>query len=100
MAEVVWTAEAISDLQAVGEYFERTSSQYASTIVERLYESAERLKEHPKIGRKVPEIGHESVREIIVEGYRLVYQVTEHRIEVITVLHSRQDLRRKLRDRD
>jgi addiction module RelE/StbE family toxin len=99
MAEIVWTEEALSDLEAIGAYFERTSPQYASAVVGRLYSSVEQLVEYPKIGRKVPEIDHESLRELIVEDYRIVYQLQEERIEIVTVLHSRQDIERKFRER-
>jgi plasmid stabilization system protein ParE len=50
------------------------------------------------MGRQVPEVEHESLRELIVENYRVIYQLREEEIEVITVLHSRQDLRKKLRE--
>jgi toxin ParE1/3/4 len=64
MAEIVWSDEALSDLEAIGEYFERTSPQYASAVVSRLYSSVERLVEYPKMGRKVPEVERESLREL------------------------------------
>jgi len=99
VAEVVWTEEALSDLTAIGEYFDRTSPQYASVIVEKLYTSVERLTEHSKMGRQVPEVEHESLRELIAENYRVIYQLREEENEVITVLHSRQDLRKKLQER-
>lgn len=99
MAEIVWTEEALSDLEAIGEYFNRTAPSYAPVVVSRLYTSVERLIEHPKIGRQVPEIGHESLRELIVENYRVIYQLHEERIEIITVVHSRQDLTKKFRQR-
>lgn len=97
MAEVVWTEAALSDLEAIGEYFNRTSPQYASVVVSKLYNSVDQLIKHPKLGRQVPEVEHESLRELIVENYRVVYQLREARIEIITVLHSRQDLRKKFR---
>ena len=100
MAEVVWTEEALSDLEAIGEYFDRTSPQYASIVVSKLYDSVGRLTEHPKLGRQVPEVEHESLRELIVESYRVVYQIQGERIEIVTVLHSRQDLRKKFRQRE
>lgn len=99
MAEIVWSEEALSDLEAIGEYFERTSPQYASAVVSRLYSSVEQLAEYPKL-RTVPEIEHESLRELIVEEYRVVYQLQEERIEIVTVLHSRQDLIKKFRERE
>ena len=99
MAEIVWTEEALDDLEAIGAYFDRTSPQYASVVVSALYTSVEQLAEHPKLGRQVPEVEHESLRELIVENYRVIYQLREARIEIITVLHSRQDLTKKFRER-
>lgn len=99
MADIVWTEEALSDLEAIGDYFERSSPQYATTIVDRLYTAVEPLSEHPKMGRRVPEVDHASLRELIVEGYRVIYQLREERIEIITVVHSRQDLPKKFRRR-
>jgi plasmid stabilization system protein ParE len=48
----------------------------------------------------VPEVEYESRRELIVEIYRVVYQIQDERIEIVTVLHSRQDLRKKFRQRE
>lgn len=100
MAEVVWTLEALDDLDAIGGFHERTSFSYAASLVERLYESVTVLEEHERLGRKVPEIDHDVVRELIVERYRIVYQLMRDRVEIIAVLHSRQDLIEKFRDRE
>jgi len=99
MADIVWTEEALSDLEAIGDYFERTSPQYASSIIDRLHSSVEPLAEHPKMGRRVPEVGHEALRELIVDEYRVLYQLRDGDIEIITVVHSRQDLEKKFRQR-
>ncbi len=93
-------AEALDDLDAVGVFYERTSPSYAVSLVGRLYASVEVLEEHPRIGRKVPEIDHDLVRELIVERYRVVYQLMRDRTEIVAVLHSRQDSVRKLRERE
>ena len=99
MAEVVWTLEALDDLDAIGAFHERTSPSYAASLVERLYEAIVVLEEHPRFGRKVPEIDHDLVRELIVERYRVVYQLMRDRIEIVAVLHSRQDLVKRFRER-
>jgi len=65
MAEVVWAEEALSDLEAIGEYFDRTSLQYASVVVGKLYTLVERIAKHPKIGRQVPEVEHESLPNLM-----------------------------------
>ena len=79
MAEIVWSDEAKEDLRAIGEFFERTSPQYAHSIISRLYDSVGKLKRHAKLGRKVPEVGHEDVRELVREGYRIIYQLQSER---------------------
>ena len=99
MAEVVWTREALDDLDAIGVFHERSSRAYAVSLIDRLYGSVEALEAHARLGRKVPEIDHDLVRELIVERYRVVYQLMRDRIEIVAVPHSRQDLVRKLRER-
>lgn len=47
-----------------------------------------RLEDHPLSGRVVPEIGHESVREIVQGNYRIVYRLRPDTIEVVTVFHG------------
>ncbi|MEP0547139.1 MAG: type II toxin-antitoxin system RelE/ParE family toxin [Rhodothermales bacterium] len=97
MAEVRWSPQALRDLDAVGAYLERSSPQYARSLVARLYAAAGALAEFPLMGRQVPEteLGH--IREIVRDGYRIVYFVGGEVVEVLTVLHGRQDLGKKLR---
>jgi toxin ParE1/3/4 len=75
-------AEGLSDLEAIGEYVDRPSPQYASAIVGRLYTSVEPLAEHPKMGRQGPEVAHETLRELIVENDRAIYQRGKGTVEV------------------
>ena len=97
MASVRWSAAALDDLDAIGEYVGRASPVYARSLVARLYSAAAALAEYPGLGRAVPEVEVEHVREIVREGYRLVYLVSGDGVDVLAVLHGRQDLGRKLR---
>ena len=97
MPNVRWSEGALDDLTAVGEYFERSSRQYARSVVARLYSAPEVLAGHPELGRVVPEVEVDHIREIIREGYRIVYVVADDAVEVLAVLHGRQDLARKLK---
>ena len=45
----------------------------------------------------VPELEVDHIREIVRDGYRIVYVVSGDLVEVLAVLHGRQDLDRKLR---
>ena len=97
MPNVRWSEGALDDLTAIGEYVERTSRQYARSIVARLHAAPDVLSDHPQLGRVVPEVEVDHVREIVREGYRVVYLVSVDMIVVLAVLHGRQDLGRKLR---
>ena len=54
----------------------------------------------PLMGRKVPEIGREDVREVIMGGYRLVYRVRVDAIEILTVFDGHRLLSVSLDDVD
>ena len=99
MAKVVWTDESLDDLEAIGVYHDRTSPPYARALVRRLFDSVQVLERHPRIGRIVPELANEDVRELLVDGYRIVYRLRGNRIEVSVILHGRQEASRKLGDR-
>jgi plasmid stabilization system protein ParE len=46
------------------------------------------LNKEPRIGRVVPELGVDSIRELIYANYRIVYQVGNEEIVTLTVHHS------------
>lgn len=57
----------------------------------------EGLRDHPELGLAVPEHGIQSVRDLIVRSYRLVYRVSHERrvgevIRVWRAARSRPDL--------
>jgi len=77
---IVWSPAAIEDIESIAEYIERDSKFYAKAVVFKIFQSTEKLKKYPKIGRVVPELGREDIRELIVYSYRLVYQVKKRQI--------------------
>ena len=40
----------------------------------------------------VPEYEQEDIRELIESPYRIIYRVGEEQVDVVSVLHSRQQL--------
>jgi plasmid stabilization system protein ParE len=59
-------------------------------VVEALFNLGERIGAQPLIGRIVPELGNERVRERFLYSYRVLYEVGERRIEVLAVIHGRR----------
>jgi toxin ParE1/3/4 len=88
---VAWTLHARQDLLSALRYLvqEAKSHQAAEVLLERVEAAAAALREFPERGRIVPELGPPR-REILVEGYRLVYRVRSE-IEILRLIHGRQD---------
>lgn len=50
----------------------------------------ESIGEQPLIGRIVPELADERVRERFLYSYRLIYELRERCIEMLAVIHGRR----------
>ena len=53
--QVVWSPEALADVEAIASYIARDSAAYARAVVEKILETARQLCEFPFLGRMVPE---------------------------------------------
>lgn len=93
MTRVVWTRQAVEDVESIRAYVARDSERYAALLAERLVAAVERLAELPQSGRIVPEFGDESLREVLHGSYRLVYRVRPEVVEILTVYHGARLLR-------
>ncbi len=87
---VTWSPEAVEDLETIAEYIERDSPFYARSVVTKILEVSRNIKKFPEIGRIVPELGDENIREKFIYSYRLVYQIKEEKILVIAVIHGKR----------
>lgn len=50
------------------------------------------LSDLPEQGRVVPEWNEPAVREVMYDPYRVIYEVSEDRVEILTLSHQRQQL--------
>ncbi|MDD5240289.1 MAG: type II toxin-antitoxin system RelE/ParE family toxin [Sulfuricella sp.] len=87
---LVWSPEALEDVEAIAAYIARDSAFYAAAVVERLLATAAELPSFPEAGRVVPELGEYSIRERFVYSYRLIYCLQPGEILVVAVIHGRR----------
>ncbi|MDH3527243.1 MAG: type II toxin-antitoxin system RelE/ParE family toxin [Gammaproteobacteria bacterium] len=87
---VGWSPEALDDVEAIAEYIARDSSAYAAAVVHRIIEASRKLAAFPEIGRIVPELGDESVRELFVYSYRLIYRIKTDTVLVVAAVHGKR----------
>ena len=92
MARVVWSPQALADLEAIGDYLAREAPAYAQAFVDGAFAAVEMLETFPNSGRAVPEIEDAALREVIYRGYRVFHIVsgTEDapEVDVLSVFHS------------
>ncbi len=91
--QVIWTRESLKRLKEIKDYISRDSPKRAVSFIDFLIEQGDMLKDHPKIGRIVPEIESEKIREIIARKYRIIYRLTKNRIEILTIFEGHRLLR-------
>ncbi|OEH86994.1 hypothetical protein BHU72_01690 [Desulfuribacillus stibiiarsenatis] len=82
----------MDDLEQIVRYIYRDSPSYAVSFYDTVIDKAKTLKEMSKRGRVVPELGDEHIQEISVHKYRMIYQISETRVEIITFTHGAREL--------
>jgi addiction module RelE/StbE family toxin len=100
MHQITWTPQALDDLDSIREYIAHDAPLRANAFVSRLIDSTDVLQQRPLLGAAVPEIGRIDVRELIRGNYRIIYQLAESRIIVLTVFHGARLLDVDLLDAD
>jgi toxin ParE1/3/4 len=89
MARLNWTDLSIEDLINIAEFISKDSVKYSEIQIKRIRERAKLLKTQPFLGRIVPETNDDTVRELILGNYRIIYRIiSEDRIDILTVHHS------------
>lgn len=67
------------------------SKYYAKKIVQDIIDRTNIIETYPMIGRKVPEIDDENIREIFAYSYRILYEIKSENIYIIGIIHGRRD---------
>ena len=91
---VRWSGQARADLKAIHDVIARDSTHLARKVTQELAENTDKLAELPRLGRVVPELGDDNVREIPAYSYRILYEIKPGDDVVdLAVIHKRRDLR-------
>jgi len=89
---VYWTHNAKRELHAIYDYVAQNSARYAQGMVDRITRKTHQLARLPELGAKVPEYSDESIREVLVYPYRIIYRVSAARVDVLSVVHGARQL--------
>lgn len=94
MAEINWTAEAQQWLADIFEFIATDNPKAAAQVVADIYERAQVLRQHPKIGYSYPPSQRE-VRILLYGHYRIAYLVkSDGNVDILGVFHGALDIGR------
>ncbi len=94
MARLIWSYDALRNLNAIAEYIGKDSPIDAQQAVRTIFEKTEKLLTFPRSNRKVPKRNLDQFREILFKNYRVVYEIKPNNIiEDLIVIHQKQILR-------
>jgi addiction module RelE/StbE family toxin len=85
-----WSNEALEDIESIATYIEKDSPVYAKSVVAKIFEKSEIIKDFTQLGRVVPEINDSNIREIFVYSYRLIYKIDSHMVLFVAVIHGKR----------
>ena len=93
---VIWTIPAKHDLKKIYDYIAEDSQYYAKEVTEKIVELTTNLGTFSQKGRIVPELKKETIRELFFYSYRIIYEIYNGNIYIITILNMRKILRPSL----
>jgi plasmid stabilization system protein ParE len=90
---IIWSKPAREDLRLIHQYIAHDSRRYATLVIQDITDKVKTLLNLPRLGRAVPEIGEENVREISMYSYRILYELSADTIYIHGVIHKRRHLK-------
>lgn len=87
---------ALGDLRQIEQYIGQDNPQAAIDFVERLIRRCEQIADFPGIGPRRSDL--KSAYRSVTEGqYVILYIASSDKVEIVRVLHGKQDLRQVLK---
>ena len=91
MVKIVWSENALQDIEQISEFISKDSSDRAALFVSRLIDATEKLSQYPNSGRVIPEVKKDEYREVIYGAYRIMYKLEAKEVLILAVIHSARD---------
>jgi plasmid stabilization system protein ParE len=90
--KIIWSPRARQKAREAVDFIKEDRPLASGEWLEGLVQRVLLLEEFPDQGRIVPEWGQPDVREVLHPPYRVLYQVSSERVEILTLSHMRQEL--------
>jgi len=89
MAKIIWTSESERWLKDIFDFISEDNQEAAIKVVDGIYNKAQVLLEHPKIGYIYEHEVKEEIRILLYDHYRITYLINSNNdIVVLGVFHG------------
>ena len=96
---VIWSDPAKADLRSIYDFIAHDSTHYARKVTQDIVARTDVLNELPRMGKMVPELGNDAIRELSMYSYRILYEIKAPDVIVLAVIHKRRDFQPEMIER-
>jgi len=86
--------KARDQIKEISQYIAEDSVYYAKKTANEIYDKIYSLETGINLGRKVPELDDDVIRELLYKSYRIIFEIIENEVSVaniIQVFHGSRD---------
>src|SRR6185312_6696834 len=86
---IVITDSAYTDLEDIENYISLDSPAIARRFVNTIFDKIDQLYRYPSSGKPVRGLSNNSIRELLLNKYRIIYQIVDERqINILRIVHG------------
>jgi plasmid stabilization system protein ParE len=95
LAEINWTRESEVWLRDIYDYIAADDADAAARTINNIYEKAQLLRNHPRLGHRYEAEQSREIRILLYEHYRITYLIRpDGNIDILGVFHGALDIDR------
>ena len=96
---VIWTDNALSHITEFIDEAKEDTEETAKSYMRRLVDYVDILETMPELGKNMEYIiSNYEIRQLIYKKHRIVYHIKENDIVILSILHTRLDLGKALKN--
>ncbi len=87
--KITITESAYADLEDIEFYISQDSPAIARKFIKHIFDKIDQLYLYPTSGKFVPEIKDSSIRELLLNKYRIIYRLADDsNIQIVRIVHG------------